>query len=250
MDFAKFVSLLDTRSLYFTNLERLSDFDPFEGLYTRRNLEAENFFKQLDYEAIPEEQRKPGTAFADRATFKMFQENSPFSNLRTIGKAQRRITYVNCWHESAHESAAMWKLYLKSDEGIAIQSTVDRLKRSISEGKEFEIFIGEVVYVDFNSFAMPVDNVLTPYIHKRQSFEHEHELRALIWGPAHGKMNLNDPEGAPLGLSIATDLDILVENIYASPMAEEWFVKLLSSVCSHYKLKREVVQSDLSTKLY
>ncbi len=248
MDFTKLVSLLDTRALYFTNLERLSEFDPFEGLYTRANLANEKWFQNLQYDAIPEEMRKPGTAYADKTTFESYKKAPILA--RAFGKAQRSLTYVNCWHESSHESAAMWKVYLKSDEGIAIQSTVDRLKESLSNYEEFGVFIGEVIYVDFDTFIIPDDNLLAPYLHKRQSFEYEHELRALIWGGQRGKMNLNGPETAPAGLNVATDLDILIEKIYASPRAEEWLVKLLKSICSHYNLNKEVVQSDLSTKLY
>jgi len=248
MDFTKLVSLLDTRALYFTNLERLSEFDPFEGLYTRANLANEKWFQNLQYDAIPEEMRKPGTAYADKTTFESYKKAPILA--RAFGKAQRSLTYVNCWHESSHESAAMWKVYLKSDEGIAIQSTVDRLKESLSNYEEFGVFIGEVIYVDFDTFIIPGDNLLAPYLHKRQSFEYEHELRALIWGGQRGKMHLNSPETAPAGLNVATDLDILIEKIYASPRAEEWFVKLLNSICSHYNLKKEVVQSDLFTKLY
>jgi len=246
MDFTKFVALLETRALYFTSLQRLSEFDPNEGLYTRANLAYAKSFQALQYDAIPQEARQPGTPYADKATFDAYKE-FPFIS-HNWGKAQRSITYVNCWHESSYESAAMWKVYLKSDEGIAIQSTVDRLKESISKYQDFEVFIGEVIYVDFDSFTIPGDNLLLPYVHKRQSFEYEHELRALIWGGQHGK--ITNYETAPKGLNVATDLDMLVEKIYASPRAEDWFVKLLRSVCSHYKLEKDIDQSDLATGLY
>jgi len=249
MDFTKFVSLLDTRALYFTNLEKMSEFDPFEGLYTRANLAYDDFLQHSSFDALPEELRKQ---FVDKATFESYLKVLP--SLRPYAKEQRRINYVNCWHKSSYESAALWKIYLKSDEGIAIQSTVDRLKESISRNEEFEVFIGEVIYVDYNTFAIPGGNLLAPFLYKRQSFEYEHELRALSSGMQYvisgGKVDMSAAEKAPPGLSITTDLDILIDKIYASPGAEAWFVQLLNSVCSHYNLTKEVAQSDLASKLY
>jgi hypothetical protein len=232
MDFTKLVSLLHRRALYFTNLERLSEFDAFEGLYTRRNLEYENYLQHLSYEEIPEERK---TFYPDKASYEAYLNNLP--RYREFAKGQRRITYVNCWHENLYESAAMWKTYLKSNEGIAIQSTVDRLKDSIRKYEAFDVLIGEVIYVDFNNFAIPPANMLAPFLYKRQSFEYEHELRALIWSGQKDKMDLSNPENAPPGLSIATDLDILIEKIYAAPRAEKWFVELLNSICSHFSAR-------------
>jgi len=42
----------------------------------------------------------------------------------------RRYVFVNPWHKNEFESAAMWKLYLKSEEGVAIRTTVERLKHA------------------------------------------------------------------------------------------------------------------------
>ena len=249
MDFTKLVSLLNSRALYFASILKISEFDPFEGLYTRANVAWEERVRHMSFDEVPEDWRKPGTMFADKTTFDAVSKVA-LSTSRMFAKTQRAITYVNCWHVGAYESAAMWKTYLKSDEGCAIQSTVDRLKGSISRYEAFEVFVGQVIYVDFDSAFIPNDNMLWPFIHKRRSFEYEHELRALIWGGQHGKMDLNKPENAPTELSVTTDLDILIEKVYASPKAEAWFVNLIASVCSHYNLKKEVVQSDLASKLY
>jgi hypothetical protein len=102
MDFTKFVSLLDTRALYFTNLEKMSEFDPFEGLYTRANLAYDDFLQHSSFHALPEELRKQ---FVDKAAFESYLKVLP--QLRPFSKEQRRINYVNCWHESSYESAAM-----------------------------------------------------------------------------------------------------------------------------------------------
>lgn len=50
---------------------------------------------------------------------------------RAVGRANveafrraRDLMYVSSWHMNEHESTAMWRLYLKSDEGLAIRTTV------------------------------------------------------------------------------------------------------------------------------
>jgi hypothetical protein len=247
MDFTKFLSLISSRALYFASILRMSELDAFEGLYTRANIAWEEHVQHMSFEEIPEDWKK---SFVDKAQFEEFLKAKLFTKQRMFNKGQRAITYVNCWHESPYESAAMWQTYLKSDEGIAIQSTTERLKESLKKYEDFDVNIGEVTYVDFDSAVISLENMLSPFIHKRRSFEYEHELRALIWGPQANKMNLHKPEEAPPGLSVAIDLDILIEKIYASPKAEQWFVDLISSVSTHYNLKKEIVQSDLASKLY
>ena len=47
--------------------------------------------------------------------------------------AHRKSYYVNCWHLNGYESAAMWQLYSRNDEGIALvarQSALDEAFKS------------------------------------------------------------------------------------------------------------------------
>ena len=41
--------------------------------------------------------------------------------------------------------------------------------------------IGRVSYVDYNTTIIPEGNAFFAYLHKRQSFEHEREVRAIIF---------------------------------------------------------------------
>ncbi|GEM_PF-5423954 len=75
---------------------------------------------------------------------------------------ERKTKFINCWHLNDFESAAMWDFYLKSNEGIAIQTTFDRFKRSLNRSKE-EIYMGKV----------------KPFFTKRISFSHENDVRLL-----------------------------------------------------------------------
>ena len=102
MDFTKFVAMLESDSLWFARADCLRD--PFEAAYTKPMVE-----KYVVAKGMTKEQEK---------WWKLL-------NKVVLYEAKQRIEsfYVNCWHINSCESAAIWKLYLKSDEGLAIQST-------------------------------------------------------------------------------------------------------------------------------
>src|SRR4051794_10781503 len=94
-DFTKFVSLLDTSALYFTQAKRMAD--NYEGIFSKPLVENSlEIFGQM----FP---HKPERA-----------KEMP----KIISDLLRNSCYLSCWHKNAHESAAMWKLYLASCEGV------------------------------------------------------------------------------------------------------------------------------------
>ncbi len=146
----------------------------------------------------------------------------------------------------------MWKLYLSNNEGIAIQSTFQRLLDSLSGYDDYDVFIGKITYIDFDKESIPMKNLLSPYLYKRKSFAHEDELRALIWTLQHGK---NDPSNREtnkykdtFGLYVLVDLDKLIERVYVAPTAPRWIVEMIESLISKYGLQKQVMQSILADK--
>lgn len=154
MDFAKFVSLLERKGLFFSRVDRLGD--PFEGSYAAGN----------------EEERK--------RVYELLGIPTRFIKEKGAGgfiKGYRKYIMVNCWHMSKYESAAMWKLYSRTEEAICIQSTYKRLRDCIPD-----IHIGTVQYIDYEYDKIPEWNIFYPFMYKRKSFEHEQELRAVyLW---------------------------------------------------------------------
>lgn len=141
LDFTKFVSLLDTSSLYFTRSDKLGD--PFEGSYPNATV-------------LLRKARAKRKGSSDR----LFSQTMAYFP---------QFTAINCWHINEIESTAMWKTYLKSDEGISIKSTVKRLKTCFDDVK-YNIYIGKVKYVDYKKDLIDDDdyNLLTPYFYKRK----------------------------------------------------------------------------------
>ena len=152
MDFTKFVSMLENKGLFFARSDTLKD--QFEGSY-----------------AIYNREMRP-TVYKDIFSKDAFDQHSRFCQWI------RKWTMALCWHMNDHESSAMWKLYSKSNEAIAIQSTYTILKESLYDNED--IFIGLVSYIDYDKEWLPEGNHFYPFVHKRKSFEHERELRGLI----------------------------------------------------------------------
>lgn len=245
MDLAKFLSLIESESLYFVRLDQLSEFDPFEGYYTNLNLE----FDKLEFENMSEQWKKL-TGINDKKIFDVIALGN--KNTRDMVKYHRSASFVNSWHIKEHESAAMWKIYLSNNEGIAIQSTFKKLINSMESYDDFEIHIGKIKYINYDTEVIPMGNTLSPFIYKRKSFEYEDELRALIWTPQHGKNNMLDPEKNKFkdtfGLNVPVDIDILIEKIYVSPNAPKWILEVIEKIVKRFELKKEVTQSDLALK--
>lgn len=245
MDLAKFISVLDTNSLYFSRLDQLSRLDPFEGYYTDLNLAFEN----IPFSDMPDEWKESSGINNEEIYASIIEINK---HSREMVKNHRSVTFVNSWHIKEHESAAMWKVYLSNNEGIAIQSTYNNFTAALERYEDFEVHVGRINYIDYESEAIPMGNTLSPFIYKRKSFEYEDELRALIWTPQHGKNDLVHPENNKfkdiMGLVVPVNLDTLIDRIYVSPDAPSWIGSIVKSITGKYGLKKEVVQSILSAR--
>ena len=235
MDFTKFVSLLEKEQLFFAKADKLGD--PFEGSYPKENVQQRAINYQNRLEQIPNYIRRDlHIGSGDKAVSQFF-------------KKLRKCIFINSWHESQHESAAMWKLYLKSNEGIAIQSTFGRLKDCFKQSTP-DIYIGEVHYRDYMTEKIPENNFFAPFLHKRKSFEHEKELRALVLEYSKtkdGLPNLSKPDYSD-GVGIPVDLEKLIDKVYVAPGNPKWFLELVKSVTRKYSLNKPVMQSALDTK--
>jgi hypothetical protein len=230
IDFTKYVSLLETSKLYFTRADKF--LDPFEGSYPKMNpIIQRQTFEQLAKE-MPDESRSK------------FLKNT--SNIRSSNKEWRRYIGINCWHANEHESAAMWSLYLKSNEGVAIQSTYSKLCKSFKEANE-SVLIGEVSYIDYDRDYIQEGYLFNPFMHKRKSFAHEREVRALIWKPPTSETRIDfSIETIDHGVYVNSNIEELIEGVYICPAAPTWFHKLVENVTIRYGHRFNMHQSKLN----
>lgn len=226
MDFTKFVSLIDTQCLYFARADKFDD--PFEGSLPRKNVHA----RLLSLASLDMSQGEVNALLDSQ------------NQLMDITRHYKKFVAINCWHANGHESAAMWKLYLKSNEGIAIQSTYKRLRDSIIDDRQ--VYLGKVKYIDYENDVIRSYNMLAPYMHKRKSFEHEREIRAVAGIPwATTDIKITEQEPVDYGIQIRIDIESLIEKIYIAPSTPKWFADLVGSVTTLYNCTFKVVQSKL-----
>lgn len=205
MSIEKFISLLSSSSLHFCRLDKFDD--PWEGVWPKNYLESA----------------------------------SQKSNLEVFARVKsKHILFVNCWHANESESAAMWDLYSSRDSGVAIKTTVGRLKSSLEGG---ETYLGAVRYVDFNNYIERESlNVMVPAFLKRSSFEHEREVRLLHF---KGELLASPPEISQQKVCLST----LMQHVYFSPVMPQWTVNAVLDVAEKFGVPRDVfIQSNLYNK--
>ena len=99
MDFTKFISLLDKKSLFLCRADKLED--PFEGSLPLDNVES------LRIEIYKEKTINGKWGVAKTEQY--------INDLAEGSKLLKKFTYISSWYMSEHESAAMWKLYTRTN---------------------------------------------------------------------------------------------------------------------------------------
>jgi len=138
------------------------------------------------------------------------------------------------------ECAAMWKLYSQSRDAIAIKTTYASLASVLPN----QCKMGLVQYIDYNVDLMPAtENVITPFVHKRASFSHEREARAIICEDVPFFS-----VDTPLTKAVPIDVSVLVQNVFVAPTAPNWFKDVVVGLCGKYHLQVPVHKSELDAK--
>jgi len=236
LDISKFIFMLSKKALIFSRADKLDD--PFEGSYSKPSIIK---MRENCHENLTEEDSKS-----------FFELNKKF----------KAYTFVNCWHMNEFESAAMWKLYLKSNEGVAIQSTYKNLIKTLDQKRvKVDIAVGQVEYIDYDKDFMIDGNPLFAFYYKRRSFEHEHELRAAFTRiPTERGISINLAKMRKNYYNVTIDhsinlnntveiipinLNTLIEKIYVPPTAEDWFKEIIESLLKKFRATVNVERSEL-----
>ena len=201
MDFSKFIDIFENKHLSFCNLKYFED--EYEGQI------PDGYFKNWSCETK--------------------KEYKDFSNIFSCMLG----AYVNCWNIAEDESYALWKIYTLPKTGIAIRSTVGNLRKSLDNDN---IKIYKVKYI--KSFSNIEEKYEIPFydlgrdetygyilnkrfggVYKQEVYRYENEVRA-VYLEFSNKENIN----------FNVDLDILIDSIYISPFASDWFYELVNKI--------------------
>ncbi len=216
MDFTKFASFISSSTLFFCRSDLFVD--PFEGTYSKANVRLRPYV----YHGLE-------------------MQNNPCHS-STFIKWSKEWACINCWHANEYESAAMWDLYAKTNEAVAIETDYLSLKNVLPSN----VYLGLVNYINYETDWLPEGNLLYPFMHKRNSFEHEKEVRAIILEfPSDGQKILFEKKNDMSGINMAIELNSLIKNIYVSPTAPSWLVDLTREIATKYGVTANVKKSDL-----
>src|SRR5690554_5603800 len=203
MEFTKFMDLLENKKLFFCNSDYFED--GYEGIM------PDGFYNK----------------------WTCSQRNSHKKVSAVINEVVK--AYINCWNVGENESYALWKIYTAYNSGVAIKSTVGRLKEALCN-EEIEIYKVEYIktfddlsedkeppfyYRVTNSTPQLQINKRVKEVYKLDSYSYENEIRAVYID------NSNDK-----GISFDVDLNILINEIYISPFSSDWFYDLIRKIIS------------------
>ena len=150
MDLAKLVSILDRNALYFPVLASLND----------------------ELEGSPPRPPQGATDEDRLRAYDTWQYN-------------RTVLFVNCWHQSDDESAAMWALY--GNQGVAVRTTFGLLSKAVHQCPSANppvpdlTLVGAMVdYLSPDKTSPPADvsNPIAHALRKLRWYEYEKEVPA------------------------------------------------------------------------
>lgn len=142
MDFSKFVATLVNRGLYRSRMDRLGD--AYEGWVPKTPREQYHGFLQNEFFRRDRELRKKATEL-------------------------RKRIYASCWHANDDESDAMWKLYMKSKNGIAIRTTCRSFHKALKQTPE-SCSLYKVDYADQTKQPNHGESMIRACLTKRKPF--------------------------------------------------------------------------------
>lgn len=157
---------------------------------------------------------------------------TPMERAMRIIPQWRKTTFVNCWRASEHESHALWRIYCGASEGIALETSYDKLVASLNGPTLFQVF-----------YETPGSAKRTPtredlITKKRPAFEYEQEFRILL---------TEERASEESGLPIDWNPEEHVVGIRVHPEADASFMQVVaSSIANHAPaLKDCVMWSDM-----
>ena len=225
LTFAKLAALFQSSAVHFTRVDQFDDH--FEGAWPKQDL-------------------------------KFFKEFVRGFDVPEFTRAMRRAAVASCWIEMPHESAAMWRLYCPGSEGIAITTTFGKLQAAVHTAADTRLAhdgwlsgVGRVGYVDHANRGLidlqapssPIPNSLAPFMIKNVSYEHEKEVRALVFAKPNFEIN-------PAGWDLEIDTSNFIDEIIVTPFAHDWFHSTVVDLAMRYELREKVTRSVLTPDLF
>lgn len=213
MSFAKFAWTIQNKCLWLSRAHLLGD--PWEI-----SLSGEQLQHVIDRHPISPINEAPRETAKERT--------------QRILDMWRQNTFISCWNKSPYESNALWKIYCENVDGVALQTTYEKLKK-----------IGGHYPLHSVTYPMPGSNRRTPthtdlVTKKRPMFAYEEEVRIVF-------QDQNSETDATRGVRLEFDFERLVESVRIHPEANDSFFDTVQNIVNTYarNFTGTVVWSDM-----
>lgn len=114
LDLPKFINILTSRTLFFTNVTTYRDKE--EGVSIKKSDLEGTFIKKILFQ-------KSGLDFNNDTLIKKYEQEIKLRNRY----------YVSCWTRDCVENSLLWNTYCHSGYGVAIKTNINQLVKSYSE---------------------------------------------------------------------------------------------------------------------
>jgi hypothetical protein len=105
--------------------------------------------------------------------------------------------------------------------------------------------LGKVTYLDYDLDIFDSKNLLSLIMHKRSSFNHEQEVRAVIMDLENIRPSSNDKVAAP-GKVVEVDIPTLIKEVYVAPDSRAPLMEVVQRLVEESGLEIEVKQSGVN----
>lgn len=237
MSFEQLFSMLRNSALWFTRGNVLRNMEPYEGQLPALNINADpaEIFKNF----IPNRELNQ-------------KELANLTRGHRINQESIRVNaLINCWNMLEYESYAVWKVYGKGNNSIAIVSDINGLKSSFGNYKDYDVFIGEINYIDYKKEKIDETNYLGLFLHKTPFYSSESELRCIIIDDGDNCLfpdsepvfwGVEDAKRLSPGTFVPIDMNTLIKEIVVGPLANPWFVGEVKKLRELFQLSNASVR--------
>jgi len=214
MDLAKLVSMLDHNALYFPVLASLND----------------------ELEGSPPRPPQGSTDEDKLRVYDTWQYN-------------RTVLFVNCWHQSDDESAAMWALY--GNQGVAVRTTFGLLTKAVHQCPSanppvpyLTVVGGMVDYLSPDKTSPPADvsNPIAYALRKLHWYEYEKEVRLIYHLHSNCEHFSRFPCAKQKGVWVSCCLPTAISAVVLAPFSPPFLEEAVRAVCSRFGLDLSLVQ--------
>jgi hypothetical protein len=215
LDVPRFISFQKTQSLYLCRSDLFPD--KFEGSFTLTVKEAiSNSYKKNRI----------------KYTYEKFK------------RKLREGVFLNCWAHGVDDNMALWWLYGKTNDCVAITTTVARLKNALRQfDGEGQLFLRKVEYIkhwrDPDIEVKPYSNV---FKYKAVGYSFENEVRIILDRFASTYEAPTKDEG----IILPVDAQSFLHSIVVSPECSPWFKTIIEDILQRYDLSCPVRNSSMA----